>query len=193
MAANGNLGAGKPRAWKYGQSVGGPFIVIAESDKEELRLARLAKLVIRDFGEAYVKALQMSRRKAKFLMASAEAANALSTKQYDAVKWNIPQRLVECLGVAYVEDVEDEDLDYLISFEKAKCYQVNNPEIIEVRRMERKGERGPIQLPLVVITFAGHKIPSHVELDGALYPVRQYNYPVRQCRQCWRFGHVMKQ
>lgn len=191
MASKEDGAVRKHRARKYGQSSPGPYIVIAESEGDNLQISKLAKLVAHDFGRAYVKALPLSRRKTKFLMASAEAANELSTKQYDAV--NVPQRLVECLGVAYLEDVDDEDLDFLTSFEKSKCYQTGNPEVIEVRRMQKRGDRGPIPLALAVITFAGNTIPSHVELDNVLYPVRQYNYPVRQCRQCWRFGHVMKQ
>lgn len=193
MAYNGNYTGRQIRPRCYTQTSTGPFIVIAESVDGILQLSKLTKLVIRDFGHTYVKAVSMSRRKAKFLMASAVAANSLSSTQYDAVKWNIPQRLVECLGVASIVDVDDEELRYLIAFEKAKLYQTNNPEVIEVRRMQKKDVKGSSPLPLVVITFSGKVLPSHVELDNVLYPVRQYNYPVRQCRQCWRFGHMSKQ
>lgn len=181
------------RRRQYGSTSTGPFIVIAESMEGSFDLAKLSKQVIQAYKKDYVKAMQMSRRKAKFLMATREAANHLAAAKHPAVKFNIPQRLVECLGVASIEGVENEDLVNLISFEKSKLYQTNNPEVIEVRRMQKRGEKGQVPLPLVVITFSGNVLPSHVELDNVLYPVRKYTYPVRQCRQCWRFGHMMKQ
>lgn len=155
-------------------------------------MANLAKKILQEFGESFIKAMQMSRKKAKFLMVSAKSANQLVAKQYPAVKLFIPQRLVECLGVASI-DADDEDLKYMRSFEKSKMYQTNDAEIVEVRRMKKQGERGQVPLSLVVITFSGSELPSHVELNNTLYPVRKYNYPVRQCRQCWRFGHMVKQ
>lgn len=181
------------RRRQYPPMSAGPFIVIAESVDEKLDLAKLAKDVLRVYGKNYVKAMQLSRRKAKFLMASAVAANHLAAAKSKTVRFNVPQRLVECLGVASIDGAEDEDLEYLVSFEKSKMYQTNNPEIIEVRRMQKRGDKNQIPLPLVVITFSGNVLPSHVEMDNVLYPVRKYNYPVRQCRQCWRFGHMVKQ
>lgn len=179
------------RQRKYDSMSTGPFIVIAEAVGANLDLAKLAKEVLRVYDKSYVKAMPMSRKKAKFLMASAKAANHLAAAKHPTVGFNIPQRLVECLGVASIEGVEDDDLECLVSFEKSKLYQTNNPQVIEVRRMQKKGEKE--QSPMVVITFSGTTLPSHVELDNVLYPVRKYNYPVRQCRQCWRFGHLAKQ
>lgn len=58
------------RVRKYGSSHPGPFIVIAETSSEKLEIAKLTKTVINEYGEDYIKAISMSRRKAKILMMS---------------------------------------------------------------------------------------------------------------------------
>lgn len=166
---------------------------LRKSLTDKLEAAKLSKKIISDFGNSYVKGMCMSKKKIKILMRSAEAANTLVAKKYSQVKMNIPQRLVECLGVASMEGIEDEDLQYVKPFEKAKAMQINNPVIVESRRMHRNTASGKKPLPLMVFTFEGHTLPSHLELDNVLYQVRKYNYSVRQCLRCWRFGHSVTQ
>lgn len=182
------------RQRQYPISSPGPFLVIAESeDGSNLAPSTLSKNVIRLMGDQFVKSLPQSKRRIKILMASAEAANTLVAAKLPNVLFSIPQRLVETLGVGHVElDVDDEELQYAISFDKTKAEQDNNPEVLEIRRITKRAGEGRERMTTVIVTFAGQTLPTHIELNRALYPIKQYVFPQRQCIKCWRFGHGEK-
>lgn len=179
------------RLRKYPASSAGPFLVIAEGSK--LSPSTVSKNIIRKFGDQYVKAMPLSKHRMKILMASASAANNLVETSSPKLKFSIPQRLVEILGVGHVDlDVEDDELDSATSFDKTKAVQYNNPAVLETRRIIKGSDDDAVRLSTVIVTFAGHKLPTHIEINKVLYPIKQYVYPLRQCKQCWRFGHGEK-
>lgn len=176
------------RIRQYGEGYAGPFIVIAESITGNLQSTKLSSEICEEFGMQYIRAVSISKRKIKLLMASGSAANRLAQKQRKDTKFNIPQRLVECMGVAYIEtDATDEDLMDVKAFEKSKLCQFNSPKVLEIRRIIKNDTKSPTRT--VIITFNGTQLPSHVELSKVLYSVKPYVYRVRQCKRCWRFGH----
>lgn len=194
----GNDGASQqtaaPRKRCYQPDFPGPFLVIAEAQGEaNLSISTMAKRIIQNFGRDYVKAAPISRRKMKILMRTANAANSLLEMDVENVSFMIPQRLIETLGVASIElEVEDEELRDAISFDKGKSIQLFNPDIVEIRRVVKKHGTELTPLTTVIITFSGLTLPTHVEINRALYKVKPYIYPLRQCRNCWRLGHSLK-
>ena len=172
----------------------GPFLVIAESENgSKLAPSTVSKNVIRLMEDQYVKSIPLSKRRIKILMASAEAANTLVAEKLPNVLFSIPQRLVETLGVSHVElEVDDEELPYAISFDKTKAEQDNNPEVLEIRRITKRAGEGRERLATVIVTFAGQTLPTHIDINRVLYPIKEYEYPQRQCNKCWRFGHGEK-
>lgn len=132
----------------------------------------------------------MSRNKLKVFMRNPRASNELANTGIENVNISIPQRLVECIGVCHINpDITDEELLQMKSFEKSKLYQLVNPKVINACRINKQSNQWT-----VTVTFSGKQLPSHVELDRCLFPVREYYYyPVRQCFGRWRFGHSVKQ
>lgn len=184
----------KRRLRTYNDSYAGPFLIIAESTTGNIIATKIAKWLIKKFGQDYVRAIPMSKTKLKILMGSRDAANKLVKKNYDSLRFSIPQRLVECLGVAYIEpEVESAELETAKAFDKKKLVQDGNPSIVEVRRITKKGDDGvTVSLYTVIFTFDGLALPSHVEINKVLYAVKPYVYPIRQCGKCWRLGHDKK-
>jgi hypothetical protein len=96
---------------------------------------------------------------------------------------------VECIGIVHINpEISDEELQEMRSFEKSKLIQFSNPKVVSASRINNKANQWT-----VTVTFSGKQLPSHVELDRCLFPVREYFYPVRQCFGCWRYGHSVKQ
>lgn len=184
----------KRRVRTYNDSYSGPFLIIAESTAGNITATKIAKSLIKKFGQDYVRATPMSKKKLKILMGSRDAANKLVTTNYDELRFSIPQRLVECLGVAYIEpEVDSDELGTAKAFDKQKLDQNGNPSIVEFRRITKKGEDGStVPLYTVILTFDGLTLPSHVEINRVLYAVKPYVYPTRQCGNCWRLGHDRK-
>lgn len=183
------------RKRNYAADFPGPFLVMAEALGEStLAPTTIAKWIIKEFDRDFVKATAISKRKMKILMRSAEAANRLVSMTYNNLRFNIPQRLVETLAVTHIElDVAKEELNEAKAFDKGKSVQINNPEILEIRRVMKRGEGGDIPLTTVIVTFSGLALPTHIELNRVLYYLKPYVYPIRQCRNCWRLGHHQKQ
>lgn len=181
----------KRRLRTYNDFYAGPFLVIAESTNGNIIATKIAKSLIKRFDKDYVRATPMSRKKLKILMGSRDAANKLVKKQYEGLSFSIPQRLVESLGVTYIEpEVDDGELGTAKAFDKKKLTQDGNPAIVEFRRIIKKNEDGTTTpLYTVIFTFEGLVIPSHVEINKVLYAVKPYVYPTRQCQNCWRLGH----
>jgi hypothetical protein len=193
--SNDNSGGGpvpaKPGGYirRYPDDYSGICVLIAESNDGPIKSTVVTREIIRLCGDSFMKAVQLARNKMKIFMRNPKACNDLVKAGLKDVTLTIPQRLIECIGVCYIHpDITDDDLMDLKSFEKKKLYQLINPKVISACRINKQ----PGQWT-VTITFAGKKLPSHVELDRCLFPVREYYYPVRQCFVCWRFGHSAKQ
>lgn len=181
-----DVGETKPRRVRqYPNSAAGPFLVIAESkDGVNLSPSTVSKKLIRLYGDQYVKAIPQSKRRMKILMGTAGSANNLVTRKSANLTFTIPQRLVEVLGVTHVDlEVDDEELYAATPFDKTKALQTNCDEILEIRRVLKKSGDEEIPLTTVIVTFAGQKLPTHIEINKVLYGVKPYIYPTRQCKK----------
>lgn len=147
----------------YSPTSMGPFLVIAETKDGNLRSVRLSKMLIKEFGSRYVRATPLSKRKMRIVMGTRDAANALVQIDCSDAIFSIPLRMVETLGVIYVEPEEEADeLKQARSFDKGKLFQLSNPPVVEVRRVRRKTGNGIEPLRTVIVTFSGKSLPSHV-------------------------------
>ena len=184
--------AAPTRSRKYPPFSTRPFLVMIETNgTANLAPSTLAKKLIKQFGSDFVKAMPVGKKKMKVLMKTARAANELCDCRQTNISCTVPQRLVETLGVAHIGlEVPDDELKDARAYDKTKCVQFNNPDVLEIRRIKKKtDDGGETVLTTTVVTFSGLKLPTHVELNNVLYSVKPYNYPVRQCKNCWRFGH----
>lgn len=67
-------------------------------------------------------------------------------------------------------------------------------DIVSVKRLKRFTEEGKwVDSETVRICFKGPMVPPTVEVYGCKFKVETYTFPVTQCSNCWRFGHLLRQ
>lgn len=152
-----DTGHHKRRLRTYNDTYDGPFLVIAESTDGNMVATKIARTLMKKFDKDYLRATPMSRKKLKILMGSRDAANKLVKKNYEGLSFSIPQRLVESLGVSYIEpEVDDVELKTAKAFDKKKLTQDGNPSIVEFRRITKK----------TMMELQLHYIPSYSPSKG---------------------------
>lgn len=63
-------------------------------------------------------------------------------------------------------------------------------EVIKIERIKRLASNEQlIDTPNIKITVKGTKIPENVKIYGCFFRVELYVFPIRQCQNCWRYGH----
>lgn len=63
-------------------------------------------------------------------------------------------------------------------------------EVISVERMKRKSNQGNlVDTKMVRIKFKGKALPETAVLYGWRFVPELYIFPMKQCKNCWRFGH----
>lgn len=87
-----------------------------------------------------------------------------------------------------------------VSMEELVCgldYPQGYGSVLKGRRLNRKVLKdGAIQwvpTQTVVLTFSGQALPSHVYFYYTSFSVEKYEFPIIQCLNCARFGHVKAQ
>lgn len=67
-------------------------------------------------------------------------------------------------------------------------------EILHVERIRKRGRDTKLRdTENIKLTVKGQEVPERVKIYGCPFKAELYIFPVRQCRQCWRFGHAIKQ
>lgn len=117
-------------------------------------------------------------------------------------KINVPYDLCEVKGVVPIgsEYSEKELFDYVEVKHKPEygiIEYIDEMTILEVRRLSRRcpdsiDPKRRVDIDKVVLTFSGSILPSHVKIDGIVYPVSSYTEPVLQCYKCFRYKHTTK-
>ncbi|CAG9138686.1 unnamed protein product [Plutella xylostella] len=64
--------------------------------------------------------------------------------------------------------------------------------IINVKRLNKRGGNGWEPSEVVRVGFEGPTLPTHIFIDDIRSEVEKYVHPVTQCSHCWRFGHHLK-
>nr|XP_029732734.1 uncharacterized protein LOC115268731 [Aedes albopictus] len=65
--------------------------------------------------------------------------------------------------------------------------------VLQVQRIKRKGSnRDLVDTYNVKITVEGNQIPNSVKIYGCGFKAELYIFPIRQCQNCWRYGHGAK-
>ncbi|CAH2095783.1 unnamed protein product [Euphydryas editha] len=92
------------------------------------------------------------------------------------------------LSYGIVKQVDMEEVDEeIIHNLKSDC------EIIAVRRLKRLNDKGEwINSETIRLTFKSSTVPSFVYGFGCKFKVEKYIFPVSQCSNCWKFGHLSR-
>ncbi|CAH2109014.1 unnamed protein product [Euphydryas editha] len=92
------------------------------------------------------------------------------------------------LSYGIVKQVDMEEVDEeIIHNLKSDC------EIIAVRRLKRLNDKGEwINSETIRLTFKSSTVPSFMYGFGCKFKVEKYIFPVSQCSNCWKFGHLSR-
>lgn len=103
--------------------------------------------------------------------------------QDDNLKCYVPQMLKQTLGI--IKDVpwKYEDRELLEELE-------SEIPILKAERMQKMDEaRNLKKTRNVRMTFRGKNLPNTVAMYGYRFKVDLYLFPVKQCQNCWGYGH----
>ncbi|XP_062565665.1 uncharacterized protein LOC134227967 [Armigeres subalbatus] len=65
--------------------------------------------------------------------------------------------------------------------------------VLKVQRIRRMGRNNELQdTSNIKVTVEGGQVPDKVRIYGCYFRAELYIFPVRQCKNCWRYGHGAK-
>lgn len=162
----------------------GPFEVIVQGhDKQKINPFTVGKILKTHSQD--VSFIKRTGRNITIVCPNYLAANNVVSsphlKQYIVF---VPSNRIESIGVVYVEPsvTEDELLEDAYS----------TFAILKATRIKKRVNKELIDTHFVKLTFDSEKLPSHVTLNFVRMPVEQFQLPVKQCFNCFSYGHTIK-
>ncbi|XP_045452703.1 uncharacterized protein LOC123667744 [Melitaea cinxia] len=106
--------------------------------------------------------------------------------------WRMQRSMERSLSYGIIKYVDLDLTDEMI-LNNISC---NEPaKLIAVSRLNKRGpteDKRWIPSEAVRLCFKGAYIPPFVFVEGLRIKVERYIFPVTQCAQCWKFGHITK-
>lgn len=183
---------------KYRITDKGPFCVFVEHAKKNI--GRLFPIRVGHYlqiddntAKSIVDIKSVGLNRVKVIVSSYEVANGLVNnpllKNNELIAY-IPTFYTQKKGVVRMVDTEFSE-GYLKQAIKS------DRQVVEVKRMMRRAinEKGELeQKPrqMIVVSFLGSTIPASVKINGVIFEVEPYYYPVVCCKRCMRYGHSTK-
>ena len=184
---------------RYRPSDKGPFFVHVESKEKnigKLHAIRVGHYLKQDpsirAGITDIKSL--GRNKIKIEFRNFDIANKII--EHKCITENnfiayIPKFFVERKGIARGVDTFFDD-EYLLNEIKNE-----NPNVTSVKRFMRKqidsnGQQILIPRQLISVSFLGTTLPSYIYINQVRFEIEPFIYPVIQCLNCLRYGHVLQ-
>lgn len=185
---------------RYMHTDSGPFAVYVEHKEKNfgrlfpIRVGHHLKINAQ-FKLAVVDIRSVGLNRVKVILNSFKAANALVNNEILTSQGYIsyiPKFYTQRKGVVRMIDTYFTE-EYLLA--EIECER----EIKEVKRMKKwvddrsTGEKKLVDRQVIIVSFCGSSLPSSIRINGVIFSVEPYIYPVVQCLKCLRYGHVAKQ
>lgn len=181
---------------KYKRSDAGPYFVYVESTDKNI--GRLFPIRIGHYlkvDDAYKNSIVdikiVGRNRVKVVLKSFQAANNLVNN--DLLLKNgfisyIPKYYTHRKGIVRLVDTYFDE-NYLT--EAIECdRKVDKVERMMKRVVNESGESELVKRQIIIVTFEGSTLPQSLRINGVLFAVEPYIYPVVQCMKCLAYGHV---
>lgn len=179
----------------------GIFEVYMESKNQELNIGNfhalsLAKYVFDNNFQGAKRINRKGKNRISVEFYTFSDANQFVEKHLNHELYNvfIPFNKVSCKCI-----IRNVDLDFSIDVIK-KYVQTGSDDrrVLEVRRLKRKHtepDKTVTYIPTgtVCLTMSGTSLPREVSICGLYFKVLPYLFPVVQCFNCLRYGHIAKQ
>lgn len=187
---------------QFDKSATAPYIIYVQPSKESknniINACKFAKNVIKAFPEsnALDEIVALSKNKMAIIINRKQIANELLKsncwRDWEMIAF-IPNHLLQCQGVIRISpDLSEEDImeNLIIPFPWEKN-QVINIKRFSRRELNKETEQlEQIPTGTVQITFKGQTLPKKIYINKLAYDVKQYYPMVRQCYNCYYFGHI---
>lgn len=83
------------------------------------------------------------------------------------------------------------EIDLELSDKEVESSITSDVEIVQIKRLNKKNGEGKwIKSELARICFKGPTLPPYVYSYGVRVKVEPFLFPVTQCSNCWKYGHV---
>lgn len=181
---------------KYKKSDPGPYFVHVEStDKNFGRLfpIRIGHYLKMDdsFKNSIIDIKVVGRNRVKVILKSFQAANNLINNEIllkNGFISYIPKYYTHRKGIVRLVDTYFDE-NYLM--QAIECdREVNRVERMMKRVANENGETELVKRQIIIVTFVGSALPQSLRINGVVFTVEPYIYPVIQCMKCLAYGHV---
>lgn len=184
---------------KYRNHDQGPFYVYVEH--QDKNIGRLFPIRVGHYlyiNETYKKAIvdikTVGKNRVKVVLNSRKAANDLVN--HDLLTKNnlvayIPRYYTERKGVVKMVDTFFDE-DYLLQAIESDR-EVTSVKRLYRRTFDEKGEAKYVPRQMITVNFLGTTLPNEIKINGVVFQVESYRYPVVMCNLCLRYGHVKSQ
>lgn len=176
----------------YISSDKGPYIVYIENkDRKPIHAMTIGKYLRDIYFNIYKNIINIEKinfYRIKIGLKNFECANTIISLPFWETKnliAFIPNHSISIQGVV-------RDIDTTLSEEEIMTYAEAEQEILKVRRITKKDKNNTnmrVNTPVVFVTFRGQKLPSEIKLLGVLCRVDQFKEKIRQCTNCFSYGH----
>lgn len=184
--------------YKYAMNSLGPFKIFLESNDHNLgRLHPLAvgRMLFNNNVPNIVKVETLGRNRICVQFNSQSAANSFLDNpvlKTENLRAYVPTHCVTRVGVVKDIDVNIDEKTILENMKNNK-----NINILKIHRMSRRTtstDGTPSYTPstTIQVTFEGRNLPDYITLFYCSRSVEIYTFPVTQCYNCCRFGHITK-
>lgn len=137
----------------------------------------------------YMDIVRVGKLRFKITFETEGAANVLRREQLEQqnLKCFVPFVLRQTIGLVkgIPREYEEEDV---------KDNMESEVEVTKVERMKKRNREGELfDTTNVKVTFQGNKHPESIAIFGCKFKVELYIFPVKQCMNCWGYGHKKDQ
>ncbi|KAF9419250.1 hypothetical protein HW555_004177 [Spodoptera exigua] len=115
------------------------------------------------------------------------AGKLLDCQEFQTKGWKIYSAMDVNISYGIIRDV-DLELSDEEALKAIKC--PNDIEIISLKRLQRRDGDTWVPSEVAKVGFKGSYLPSYIYVDCLRAKVEPYVFPVTQCSNCWKFGHV---
>lgn len=120
------------------------------------------------------------------------AENFITKKTFQDLGWRLQRTSEVGLSYGVIKNVE---LD-ISEEEMLQCIS-SDIEVISVKRLNRRNRDSFesniwTESETIRLGFKGSSLPPHIYIHSMKIKVEAYVFPVTQCGNCWKFGHVTK-
>lgn len=179
-------GGGKPQPTQENQQGATVYLEPCDYEKPTIKHPVSVGKALNSKGiKTYTEIAAVGKFRFKVEFGNAQEAKKLTEANMEELnlKCYVPVMLKQTMGLAKGIPEEYSEQELMENLEA-------EVEITKVERMKKRDRNKKlVDTENVKITFRGKELPDSVSLYGCGFKIELYLFPVKQCANCWAFGH----